>query len=142
MKLFTAFISGLIFGIGLIVSGMSDPSRVIGFLDLAGSWNPSLAFVMGGAIPVTFVAFRWLESRGKTVLNEELHLPGKSHINTELILGSLLFGAGWAISGFCPGPAIVAVGAGYTKAIVFTIAMLVGMMIHDYAHQFRKGRSA
>lgn len=142
MKLFTAFISGLIFGIGLIVSGMSDPSRVIGFLDLAGSWNPSLAFVMGGAIPVTFIAFRWLESRGKTVLNEELHLPGKSHINTELILGSLLFGAGWAISGFCPGPAIVAVGAGYTKAIVFTIAMLIGMMIYDYAHQFRKGRSA
>lgn len=140
MKLLTAFISGLIFGIGLIVSGMSDPSRVIGFLDLTGSWNPSLALVMAGAIPVTFLAFRWLESRGKTILNEDVHLPGKSHINIELILGSFLFGAGWAMSGFCPGPAIVAVGAGYSKAVIFTIAMIAGMMIHDYAHQFRRSR--
>lgn len=139
MKLLTALISGLIFGIGLIVSGMADPSRVIGFLDLTGNWNPSLALVMGGAIPVTFIAFRWLEGRDKTVLNDELHLPGKTHINTELVLGSLMFGAGWAIAGFCPGPAIVAVGAGYGEAILFVVAMLVGMKIHDYAHQFRKG---
>lgn len=139
MKLFTALLSGLIFGIGLIVSGMADPSRVIGFLDLAGNWNPSLALVMGGAIPVTFIAFRWLESRGKTALNEEIHLPGKTHLNTELVLGSLMFGAGWALAGFCPGPAIVALSAGYSEALIFVIAMLVGMKIHDFAHQFRKG---
>jgi uncharacterized membrane protein YedE/YeeE len=142
MKLLTALISGLIFGIGLIVSGMADPSRVIGFLDLTGNWNPSLALVMGGAIPVTFIAFRWLESRGKTALNDELHLPGTTHINTELVLGSLLFGAGWAIAGFCPGPAIVALGAGYEQAAIFVIAMLVGMKIHDFAHQFRNKKGA
>lgn len=138
MKLLFAFIAGLTFGIGLIISGMANPANVIGFLDLAGKWNPSLAFVMMGAIPVTFMAFRWLESRQRTALNEEVHLPGKTHINPQLIIGSLLFGVGWAIAGFCPGPALVSIGFGEIKAVLFVVAMLIGMKLFDVLHKSKQ----
>lgn len=135
MKNLLVFISGLVFGIGLIVSGMSNPFNVIGFLDLAGNWNPSLAFVMIGAVGVTLVGMRWVESHQQTVFKETLHLPGVSHINKELVIGGFIFGAGWAIAGFCPGPALVALGAGYLKALVFVIAMVAGMLIHDHGYK-------
>lgn len=135
MKLLTALIAGLIFGMGLIISGMANPRNVTGFLDLYGNWNPSLAFVMLGAIPVTMISFRWIESRQKTLLNEELHLPGKTHINPQLIIGSLLFGVGWAIAGLCPGPALVSIGFGETKAVLFVIAMLIGMKFFNTVHK-------
>jgi len=136
MQTFLVFISGLVFGIGLIVSGMSNPAKVIHFLDIAGSWDPSLGFVMLGAIPVAFVGLRLIEKQGQTVFQEPLHLPGKTHLDRSLIVGGFIFGAGWAIAGFCPGPALVALGAGYGKALVFVVAMIAGMLIHD--HPFKR----
>jgi len=138
MKNFLVFISGLVFGIGLIISGMSNPYNVIGFLDLAGNWNPSLAFVMIGAVGVTLLFTRWVVARQKTIFNDPLHLPGTTHINKELVIGGFIFGAGWAIAGFCPGPAVVALGAGYFKALVFVVAMIAGMLLHDHGYK-RKG---
>ncbi len=131
MKILTTFGAGLIFGIGLILSGMSNPANVIQFLDIIGVWNPSLAFVMLGAISVSYFGFRWIETNTETLFSEPLHLPGKSHINKELIIGSILFGAGWAIAGFCPGPALVSIGAGQVKGLVFLCAMVLGMWLHD-----------
>ena len=135
MKNILIFISGLTFGIGLIISGMTNPAKVIGFLDLFGSWDPSLIFVMLGAIPIAFIGFRIIENKQATLLNEPIHLPGKNHINSELIIGSMLFGSGWALAGFCPGPALVALGSGNSKAIIFVIAMLAGMLLHDYFYK-------
>lgn len=135
MKNVLVFISGLVFGMGLIISGMSNPYNVIGFLDLAGNWNPSLAFVMIGAVGVTLIFTRWVVARQKTIFNDPLHLPGTTQINKELVIGGFIFGAGWAIAGFCPGPAVVALGAGYVKALVFVIAMIAGMLLHDHGYK-------
>ncbi len=126
-----AFAAGLVFGIGLVVSGMASPSKVLGFLDLAGRWDPSLAFVMIGAIAVGVVAFAVAGLRKTTLLGAPTALPTVRDIDRRLVLGSLLFGVGWGLAGFCPGPAVVAVGAGYGKALVFTVAMLVGMFIFE-----------
>ncbi|MFO7746298.1 MAG: DUF6691 family protein [Orrella sp.] len=131
MQTLFVFVSGLVFGIGLIISGMSNPAKVIHFLDIAGQWDPSLAFVMLGAIPVSFVGFRLIEKRGQTVYQEPLHLPGTNRVNRSLVVGGFIFGAGWAMAGFCPGPALVALGAGYGKALVFVLAMIAGILIHD-----------
>lgn len=138
MKLLITFLTGLIFGLGLIISGMTNPKKVIGFLDLFGSWDPSLALVMGSAIPITFLAFRWLEKRQKTFFNEGLHLPGTIHINSELMVGSFIFGIGWALAGYCPGPAIVALGSGNLSMLYFVGAMLVGMQITHYIQTHSK----
>jgi len=132
MQFILIFISGLVFGIGLILSGMSNPANVIGFLDIAGGWNLSLAFVMASAIPVAMIGMRVAAARGKTLFGDPLHLPGTRHVTAPLVIGSFIFGAGWAIAGFCPGPAIVALGAGYPKAAAFVVAMMVGMLIHDH----------
>lgn len=129
-KLITLF-AGLIFGLGLILSGMTNPAVVIGFLDITGNWNPSLAFVMLGAISIAFFAFMRAESKQQTIFEETIQLPEKTHITKELIIGSLIFGAGWGLAGFCPGPAVVALGAGYKEALLFVIAMLLGMTVHD-----------
>jgi uncharacterized protein len=134
MKNMITFVSGLIFGIGLILAGMVNPAKVIGFLDVAGNWDASLAFVMAGALLVAFFAFKHIESKRATIFNEPIQLPNKTLINKELIIGSLIFGAGWALAGFCPGPAIVALGAGYQEALIFVIAMVAGMLIHDNAY--------
>jgi uncharacterized membrane protein YedE/YeeE len=139
MKNLLTFITGLGFGIGLIISGMTNPAKVIGFLDLFGQWDPSLMFVMMGAIFVTFFGFKFIEKRKVTYFKESLHLSGKTHINKDLVVGSILFGAGWAVAGLCPGPALVALGSGNQKAIIFVVAMLVGMYIHD--HPYKKAFS-
>jgi len=131
MKNLLTLFAGLTFGFGLIISGMSNPNKVINFLDITGNWDPSLALVMLGAIPLAFLGFRWIETSHKTIFNEELHLPGKDNFNPSLLIGSLLFGVGWAITGFCPGPALVALGTGSVKAIFFVAAMLMGMLVHD-----------
>jgi uncharacterized protein len=130
MGFLSAFLSGLVFGLGLLVSGMSDPGKVIGFLDVAGSWDPSLAFVMAGAILVAFFAFALARRRARTFFGEALHLPQRSDIDARLLGGSVVFGIGWGLAGFCPGPAIVAFGAGFDKATVFVIAMLAGMLVY------------
>lgn len=131
MRLVIALLSGLILGLGLIVSGMTNPAKVIGFLDLFGAWDPSLMLVMGSAIPVTFFAFRYLQQKQTTLLNEELHLPGTRQIDLPLIMGSLLFGIGWAFAGYCPGPALVSLGLGSIDMVYFVLAMLIGMKSVD-----------
>ncbi|TXI83059.1 MAG: YeeE/YedE family protein [Cupriavidus sp.] len=127
------FLVGVLFGVGLILAGMTDPSKVIGFLDLAGAWDPSLAFVMGGAILVGLGAFALAKRRTLSFLGGAMHLPSSRNIDTRLISGSLMFGAGWGLAGFCPGPAIVSLGSGNTKAAVFVLAMLAGMCIFEQA---------
>jgi uncharacterized membrane protein YedE/YeeE len=118
---------GLLFGIGLIVSGMTDPGKVQGFLDLFGAWDPSLAFVMGGAIGVGLFAFGRAKKRTATLLGLKLGLPGRRDIDARLVVGSLAFGVGWGLAGFCPGPALVALGAGVWQAALFVGAMVAGM---------------
>jgi len=138
MKNYLTLLAGFVFGLGLIISGMTNPNNVINFLDIAGNWNPSLAFVMLGAIPIAFIGFRSIELKSKTVFNESLHLPGKNHITPSLIFGGFLFGAGWAITGFCPGPALVALSSGSFKALVFVLAMILGMIAHDFTRVPKK----
>lgn len=133
----TEFFVGLIFGIGLIISGMTDPAKVLGFLDLAGLWDPSLAFVMGGAILVGVVAFAVAKRRTQTFLGDALHWPTSRLIDHRLIIGSLTFGAGWGVAGFCPGPALVSLSAGVPKAMAFVAAMLVGMAIFELIEKKR-----
>jgi len=133
-----ALSSGLVFGIGLIISGMANPAKVLGFLDLAGAWDPSLALVMVGAIAVAMLAFRMARARTTSLLGEPLRLPTASHMDRRLVLGSLLFGAGWGIAGFCPGPALVALGLGEVKALVFVIAMLAGMALFSVLERLRE----
>lgn len=127
----TEFFVGLLFGIGLILAGMTDPSKVLGFLDLAGTWDPSLAFVMGGGILAGLGAFAVAKKRTTNFFGGALHLPKSTDIDKRLIGGGLLFGAGWGLAGFCPGPAIVSLGAGQPKAAVFVVAMLVGMVVFE-----------
>lgn len=127
------FFVGLIFGIGLILAGMTDPGKVIGFLDLFGSWDPSLALVMGGAICVGFFAFAVAKTRTTAFLGGAMELPKQGQIDRKLVAGSLMFGVGWALAGFCRGPALVSLGAGHWQAAVFVLAMVVGMLALDWA---------
>jgi len=135
MHRITEFFVGLLFGVGLLLSGMTDPSKVLGFLDLFGTWDPSLALVMGGAIAVGFVAFAVARKRTTSFLGGAMHLPKASQIDKRLLMGGLLFGAGWGLAGFCPGPGIVAMAAGEIKAAVFVAAMVVGMLIFEIAER-------
>lgn len=125
------FLTGLLFGIGLIVSGMTDPGKVIGFLDVTGAWDPSLALVMGGAVAVGMVAFALAGKRREAVLGGPMLLPERNAIDRRLVMGSLVFGVGWGLAGFCPGPALVAMGGGYLQAAIFTLAMIAGMLLQQ-----------
>lgn len=131
MQLLMVLVTGLIFGLGLITSGMTDPSKVIGFLDLAGKWDPSLAFVMGGAILVGVFAFRFAATRPRAILGGPMRLPPAEQIDWRLILGGLAFGAGWGLAGYCPGPALASLATGGSKPLIFTAAMLAGMVIFE-----------
>ena len=133
MSPLAAFASGLVFGIGLLLSGMSDPGKVKGFLDLAGSWDPSLAFVMAGAIAVGLFAVRFAARRARTFFGHALELPTARDIDLRLVAGSAVFGVGWGLAGFCPGPSLVALGAGADQAVVFVISMLIGMLPYYFA---------
>ena len=130
MKRVSPLLAGLVFGLGLCLSGMTDPRKVLGFLDLAGAWDPSLAFVMGGAVAVAFVAFRVAVRRGSSFSGEPLHLPAARAIDARLIAGSLIFGAGWGLVGLCPGPAIVDVGFLDGDAALFVLSMATGMGLY------------
>lgn len=125
------FFVGLLFGLGLILSGMTDPSKVIGFLDIFGLWDPSLALVMGGAIAVGFFAFALAKKRTVNFLGGALHLPKSSQIDKPLVIGAVLFGAGWGLAGFCPGPALVSLASGQIKAAAFVVFMLAGMQLFE-----------
>lgn len=131
MQIFMALIAGLIFGLGLILSGMTNPAKVIGFLDLAGHWDPSLGFVMAGAIAVSFLPFRLAKSRSMALLGGPIRLPTATDIDRRLVLGSVAFGAGWGLAGYCPGPALTSLLSGGTKPLVFVIAMLAGMLVFE-----------
>lgn len=129
MNILTAFVAGLIFGAGLLVAGMANPAKVLAFLDIAGSWDPSLAFVMIGAIGIGTPAFFKAKRKSVSLLGEKMQLPASQMIDARLIGGSVLFGIGWGIAGICPGPALVLLGAGVTKGIIFVLAMIAGMLI-------------
>ncbi len=142
MRMLFAFVSGLLFGLGLILAGMTDPQKVKAFLDLAGAWDPSLALVMGGAIAVGVFAFARAARRQRSWSGDRMELPTARVIDIRLIAGGLLFGAGWGIAGFCPGPALVALGSGMPEAAVFVAAMLAGMVFHDRVLAPRPGAGA
>ena len=131
MQILVALLTGLVFGLGLILSGMTDPSKVIGFLDLAGNWDPSLAFVMGGAVLVGVVAYRFAKGRETSFLGDAMRLPTARQIDRRLVLGGLVFGVGWGLAGYCPGPALVSVVQGGMKPLIFVIAMLAGMAVFE-----------
>src|SRR6266850_3707446 len=133
MAILLQFAVGLFFGFGLLLSGMSDPAKVLNFLDLggiaAGTWDPSLAFVMAGAVAVTFVGFNFVLKRSQPLFAETFHLPTKAEIDRRIILGPAIFGVGWGLAGFCPGPALTALGFGSKAALLFVAAMFAGMVL-------------
>ncbi len=138
MSALFALLAGLVFGVGLIVSGMSNPGKVLGFLDLAGKWDPSLALVMGGAVAVGLVAYALAKRRTTTWLGLPMLIPAAKHIDRRLVIGSLLFGVGWGLAGICPGPALVLVGAGAAKGMIFFAAMLAGMGVFEVLERIAK----
>lgn len=132
MNRLTEFLIGLLFGVGLLLSGMTDPAKVIAFLDVFGAWDPSLALVMGGAIAVGFVGFAFAQKRTTALLGGAMQWPTRRDIDRRLVIGALVFGTGWGLAGFCPGPALVSAGAGQVQAVVFVVAMLAGMAVHEF----------
>ena len=134
-----AYLSGLIFGVGLVLAGMVDPSKVIGFLDLfGGAWDPSLAFVMGGAIAVHFVLFRVITKRASPLFDTKFQVPTRTDLDPKLIGGAAIFGIGWGLAGFCPGPGVTSLGTGSVAAAVFVVTMVLGMWVqHQTAASHR-----
>lgn len=140
LRLISAFAAGWVFGLGLLVSGMANPDKVLSFLDLAGRWNPSLALVMVSAIAVALPVFNSLRDRSQSLLGLPLQLPGQHTLDRRLILGSVGFGAGWGLAGFCPGPALVVGAMGEPKAVLFVAAMLCGMGAFEWLERERLER--
>lgn len=140
MQIAMAFIAGLTFGVGLLLGGMTDPSRVIGFLDLAGTWNPSLAFVMTGAVCVAALAFRFARTRTRAFLGDLIRLPTAKQIDRRLVLGGMTFGIGWGLAGYCPGPAIASLALGDSKPLAFVLAMLAGMALYEVQDRYAAAR--
>ncbi|MFZ9872970.1 MAG: DUF6691 family protein [Steroidobacteraceae bacterium] len=138
----TEFAVGLVFGLGLLVSGMTDPAKVLGFLDITGDWDPSLAFVMGGAILIGVFAFTFARRRTTDFFGGAIRWPSSTAIDRRLIGGGLLFGMGWGLAGFCPGPALVSAAAGVPKAVVFVVAMLAGMALFETIERLRRSRQS
>jgi uncharacterized membrane protein YedE/YeeE len=138
MSLVLAAAVGVLFGAGLLVSGMTQPARVVGFLDPIGGWDPTLAFVMAGAVAVYAVAFRMIRGRAEPWFDVRFHLPSRRDIDRELVVGAALFGIGWGLAGLCPGPAIVSAGGLRTGSLVFVVAMLTGMWLHKLTSRRRQ----
>jgi uncharacterized protein len=132
LKTVVNFFAGALFGLGLTVSGMVDPAKIIGFLDFAGDWDPTLAFVMGGALLITIPAFRLILKRPRPVLADEFDLPTKKDVGSRLLAGSALFGIGWGLAGFCPGPAVTALASGLAPVFAFVAAMVAGMAVYKW----------
>ncbi|SNX28548.1 hypothetical protein SAMN06295945_0880 [Polynucleobacter meluiroseus] len=127
VSLVSQYFIGVLFGLGLLISGMSNPQKILNFLDISGNWDPSLIFVMGGAVMVGLAGFYLAAKKTESFFGNALQIPTKRDITKPLVIGGLIFGAGWGIAGFCPGPVIVALGSGHIKALVFVLAMLIGM---------------
>ncbi len=139
MKHFTALIAGLLFGAGLVVSGMTDPNRVLAFLDVAGAWDPSLALVMLGALLPAGAAYHWMRRRNRTLTGLPVQLPVRTDIDTSLVAGAVLFGTGWGLLGLCPGPAVAMLSSGQPTVLVFLAAMLLGMGVHSAMRRMLAG---
>jgi hypothetical protein len=131
MNAILSFTAGLTFGLGLIIAGMTNPAKVISFLDIAGNWDPSLALVMGSAIPVSAIAFYIARKRETALLGQRIQLPDTHRLDWRLILGSALFGVGWGLAGICPGPALTLLGYGLWQGVLFVTAMLIGMTVYE-----------
>jgi uncharacterized protein len=131
-RMLVSLLSGTLFGLGLAISGMVNPAKVIGFLDVAGDWDPTLAFVMGGALLATIPAFRLILKRERPVLADDFELPTKKDLDARLLGGSALFGVGWGLSGFCPGPAVTALTTGLMPVFAFVVAMIAGMTLYKW----------
>ena len=129
MRILVGFITGLVFGLGLVISGMANPAKVLNFLDLAGTWDPSLVFVMGGAVTVTFVGYRLAWHRKQPLLESRFELPTRTDLNPRLMAGAAVFGLGWGLSGYCPGPALTALSLAAPGTLIFVPAMLAGMWL-------------
>lgn len=138
MNAFIALVSGLLFGAGILVSGMGNPEKVLAFLDLAGNWDPSLALVMAAAIPVSGLAFRVVGKRKTTLAGHAVRLPGTKQLDWRLMAGSALFGTGWGLAGICPGPAVVLSAHGSARGLVFAVSMFLGMLMFTVME--RRGR--
>lgn len=141
MLALSGLFAGLLFGIGLIVSRMINPEKVLGFLDLAGRWDPSLAFVMGGAVMIGGIAYAVARRRSRSLLGAPMSWPAATRIDRPLVVGSALFGVGWGLAGFCPGPALVSASSGQPKAWIFVLAMLAGMALHGFVTRRSATRS-
>jgi hypothetical protein len=142
MHMITAFLAGLLFGSGLILSGMSNPAKVLAFLDIGGQWDPSLGFVMLGAILVAAIAFRVGGARARTVFGGALHIPGAARVDGRLVLGSVVFGVGWGLVGYCPGPALTSLGVGGWPTLLFVAAMIAGMVVFEAVERIGAWRAA
>lgn len=135
----TAFLAGLVFGLGLLLAGMANPAKVLGFLDLAGAWDPSLALVMVAAIGVALLPLTWAKRRSRSLLGAPMQLPVKRELDRRLIGGSLLFGIGWGIAGICPGPAVAILLSGHWQVLLFVAAMLLGMLLFEALERRERG---
>lgn len=142
MRFLSAFIVGLIFGVGIAISGMINPAKVLNFFDVAGTWDPSLIFVMGGALVTTFIGYRLVLRRDKPVIEEKFQLPAASAIDARLVGGSAVFGIGWGIAGFCPGAAIPALGSGKIEVVGFVVALLAGLWVARAIRDRQTGKGA
>ena len=142
MRVLSYFLIGLIFGLGIALSGMANPAKVINFFDVAGAWDPSLAFVMGGALSVTFIGYRFVLRRPAPVLGGRFHLPTTTRIDGWLVAGSAIFGVGWGIAGFCPGGALPALGTGSADVFIFVVALLVGIGLARWIQSFPRRAAA
>lgn len=140
MNIAISFAVGLIFGLGLIISGMGNPAKVLGFLDLAGQWDPSLLLVMGGAIAIAMPAFGTAGRRATSLLGHPVVLPTSKRIDRPLVIGSAIFGIGWGLAGICPGPALVLLGIGTAKGLVFMLALLAGMALFELRQRLQQSR--
>jgi uncharacterized membrane protein YedE/YeeE len=140
MQIFMALIVGLLFGTGLIVSGMANPAKVLGFLDLAGRWDPSLAFVMAGAVLLGLAGFHVALRRERALLGDPMRLPATTVIDRRLVLGGLAFGVGWGLAGYCPGPALASLATGGAKPLIFSAAMVAGMLLFEILERVQSRR--
>jgi uncharacterized protein len=142
MRDLAAYLIGLIFGLGIVISGMVNPAKVLNFFDVAGDWDPSLMFVMGGALAVTAIGYRLVFRRGRALWSESFDVPTNRSIDVRLIAGAVLFGIGWGISGFCPGGAVPALGTGLFSVMVFVVALVAGMALVTLVDRLLVARSA
>lgn len=137
MRLFASYLVGFVFGLGIMVSGMINPAKVLNFFDIAGTWDPSLAFVMGGALAVTVLGYRFILRRPSPILAESFRLPTKTEIDLRLVGGAAVFGVGWGIAGFCPGGSLPAIGTGQTNVLVFVGALVAGILLAKFGQSIK-----